>query len=224
MTPVFSYASPCEAALLGFVSEPARTEAPSYATTQRAFLLAYGLPGGLLKFRRLPLVKQIMLVSVRQPEKRPELDLSKLQHTLGFLVRTLQVRSFRAFHAEFSSLGLTPARHAILTVIGSNPGIRQVQIASIFGLREPNMTKLVKEFESTGLIKRTRSREDGRAVGLTLSNAGKVFMAKIEQKSLEIDRQTVSSLTNIEVALLKQLLLKALTPLWGEGGVDNSDN
>lgn len=157
-----------------------------------------------------------MIRSVRQSAKGPELDLSKLQNTLGFLLRTLQVNSFRAFHTEFGRRGLTPARHAILTVIESNPGVRQVQLASIFGLHEPNMAKLVKEFEVSGLVHRTRSKNDGRAVSLALSDKGNAFMARIEQKALEVDRQTVSSLTNIEAALLKQLLLKALTPLWGQ--------
>lgn len=169
------------------------------------------------------MAKQAMTPSTRQTTKRPELDLSKIEHTLGFLVRTLQVRSFRAFHAEFGSIGLTPARHAILTIIESNPGVRQVQLASILGLQEPNMTKLVKEFESSGLVQRTRRPEDARAVGLTLTDAGRDFMTGIEPRLLEFDRQTVGSLTDFEAALLKQLLLKALTPSWEAGGSESPD-
>ncbi|WP_313805908.1 MarR family winged helix-turn-helix transcriptional regulator [Sphingobium sp.] len=143
-----------------------------------------------------------------------KLDLSMLEDTLGFLVRTLQVRSFRAFDEAFGDQGLTPARHALLTIVAANPGVRQVRIATILGLHEPNMTKLVKEIEGLELIERTRSTKDARALRLTLTKRGKALMASIEEQSRQVDRQIISTLDDDETELLLRLLRKAVASVY----------
>lgn len=156
------------------------------------------------------MTQQFEIGSTQQNEQG--LDLSKIQNTLGFLIRTLQQRSFKAFDAEFGGIGLTPARHAILTVIGANPGVKQVQLAGILGLHEPNMALLVKDSEKCGFVHKSRSKKDGRAISLTLTEAGKTFLADIEERSAIVDRQTVQALSEIETTLLRQLLIKAVGP------------
>lgn len=158
------------------------------------------------------MTQQFEIGSLQPQQNEQSLDLSKIENTLGFLIRTLQQRSFKAFHAEFGGIGLTPARHAILTMIGSNPGVKQVQLASVLGLHEPNMALLVKECEKGELVHRSRSKKDGRAISLTLTDKGKAFLAEIETRSAVVDRQTVQLLTDIETTLLTQLLIKAVGP------------
>lgn len=158
------------------------------------------------------MTQQFDIGSTLPQQNEQNLDLSKIENTLGFLLRTLQQKSFKAFHAEFGGIGLTPARHAILTMIGGNPGVKQVQLASILGLHEPNMALLIKECEKGGLVHRSRSKKDGRAISLTLTDKGTAFLAEIEKKSAVVDRQTVHALSDIETTLLKQLLMKAVGP------------
>lgn len=160
-------------------------------------------------------VAQVQPFSLARPAPREaDLDLSRIEGTLGALLRTMQCRSFRDYYEAFGHLGLTPARHAALDIIASNPGVLQVQVANVLGLQGPNMAKLVKEFERDGLIVRERNARDARGVGLALSDRGKAMLDAIEGPAKDVDRSTASALTDIEFQLLLQLLLKALGPLW----------
>src|SRR5271170_7057621 len=95
-----------------------------------------------------------------------ECDLSIVSGTVGFLIRTCQVQTFRSFYRAFRDTGLTPASYAALAIIGANPGVRQGFLANVLVFREPNMTTLVKELSAAGLVTRRPRSADKRALGL----------------------------------------------------------
>ncbi|MBG6116385.1 MULTISPECIES: MarR family winged helix-turn-helix transcriptional regulator [unclassified Sphingobium] len=133
-----------------------------------------------------------------------------MSDTFGFLARAAQLQTFRAFYREFKDVGLTPPSYAALAIIGSNPGVRQGFVASLLGFREPNMTKLVKELTLAGLLDRVRREDDKRATGLELTEKGRIFVAEMNSRALELDQLYTQGLKKGERETLLRLLKTVL--------------
>jgi DNA-binding MarR family transcriptional regulator len=120
----------------------------------------------------------------RQPAKKPPLNLRLLKETPGFMLRVAQLHFFEAFYVHFAEVGLTPATYAILFMVRDNPGVGASEVASVLRVQLPNLIKLLNELETAGLLKRVRSRTDGRAVELVLTTKGE----KVSEQALKITR------------------------------------
>ena len=139
-----------------------------------------------------------------------ECDLSIVSDTAAFLIRACQIQMFRGFYDEFADEGLTPGSYAALAIIDSNPGVRQGFVAGLLAFREPNMTKLVREFSAAGLVKRTRLAHDARATGLQLTPKGKRFVTAANERAIRLDHRFTDMLSaeqrTMLIDLLKQIL------------------
>ncbi|MCA1428745.1 MarR family transcriptional regulator [Bradyrhizobium sp. NBAIM16] len=153
--------------------------------------------------------------AVRPGAKQPQpsetsLDLRALQRTPGFMLRLAQLKFFEGFYEEFAALGLTPATYAIFVVIRDNPGVPPSSLASLLRLRLPNLIKILNELESSGFIKRNRSKSDRRAVELMLTPKG----AKLIQDGASLtglyNRKMLAPLTEAEQRTLLELLNRLL--------------
>ncbi|AMA56572.1 MarR family winged helix-turn-helix transcriptional regulator [Bradyrhizobium sp. CCGE-LA001] len=138
------------------------------------------------------------------------LDLDALQRTPGFMLRLAQLKFFEGFYEEFATLGLTPATYAILVVIRDNPGVLPSSLASLLRLRLPNLIKILNELESSGFIKRSRSKSDRRAVELMLTPKGAKLIADGAGLTEPYNRKMLAPLTEAEQRTLLELLNRML--------------
>jgi len=146
-----------------------------------------------------------------QPEEK-SLDLRALQRTPGFMLRLAQLKFFEGFYEEFAALGLTPATYAIFIVIRDNPGVPPSSLASLLRLRLPNLIKILNELESSGFIKRNRSKTDRRAVELVLTPKGTKLIAEGAGLTEPYNGRMLASLTETEQRTLLELLNR-ISPL-----------
>lgn len=138
------------------------------------------------------------------------LDLGALQRTPGFMLRLAQLKFFEGFYEEFAALGLTPATYAIFAVIRDNPGVPPSSLASLLRLRLPNLIKILNELESSGFIKRSRSKSDRRAVELMLTPKGVKLIADGARLTEPYNRKMLAPLTEAEQRTLLELLNRML--------------
>ncbi|QIO32149.1 MarR family winged helix-turn-helix transcriptional regulator [Bradyrhizobium sp. 1(2017)] len=138
------------------------------------------------------------------------LDLRALQRTPGFMLRLAQLKFFEGFYEEFAALGLTPATYAICAVIRDNPGVPPSSLASVLRLRLPNLIKILNELESSGFIKRNRSKSDRRAVELMLTPKGAKLIADGARLTEPYNRKMLTPLTEAEQRTLLELLNRML--------------
>ncbi|MBR0707180.1 MarR family winged helix-turn-helix transcriptional regulator [Bradyrhizobium liaoningense] len=146
--------------------------------------------------------------SAEQQEK--SLDLNALQRTPGFMLRLAQLKFFEGFYEEFAALGLTPATYAIFAVIRDNPGVPPSSLASLLRLRLPNLIKILNELESSGFIKRNRSKADRRAVELILTPKGAKLIAEGARLTEPYNRKMLAPLSEAEQRTLLDLLNRML--------------
>lgn len=114
----------------------------------------------------------------REPQAPPAADpsslaLGALEDSLGFLLRIAQLQAFERFYAAVAGHDLRAGAFTILWVIGLNPGVRQGVLAERLMIKRAHMAKLIRALELAGLVARTPSREDRRAVELRLTPAGR---------------------------------------------------
>ena len=138
------------------------------------------------------------------------LDLGALQRTPGFMLRLAQLKFFEGFYEEFAALGLTPATYAIFVVIRDNPGVPPSSLASLLRLRLPNLIKILNELESSGFIKRNRSKADRRAVELVLTPKGAKLIAEGARLTEPYNQKMLAPLSEAEQRSLLELLNRIL--------------
>ncbi|MCP3440763.1 MarR family winged helix-turn-helix transcriptional regulator [Bradyrhizobium sp. CCGUVB14] len=143
-------------------------------------------------------------------QSETSLDLRALQRTPGFMLRLAQLKFFEGFYEEFAALGLTPATYAIFVVIRDNPGVPPSSLASLLRLRLPNLIKILNELESSGFIKRNRSKSDRRAVELVLTPKGAKLIADGTRLTEPYNRKMLAPLTETEKRTLLELLNRML--------------
>ncbi len=141
-------------------------------------------------------------------EDDQRLDFGLLLNTLGFLLRMAQLRNFEAFYARHGQMDLRPGEYSVLWMIGRNPGVRQGQLARALAIKPAHMTKVVRRMEETGRLARTIPDDDRRSVRLTLTPAGRDFVAAHEGAIYGEDSYLVHDLTPEEAAQLTRLLRK----------------
>ena len=143
-------------------------------------------------------------------QSETSLDLGALQRTPGFMLRLAQLKFFEGFYEEFAALGLTPATYAIFVVIRDNPGVPPSSLASLLRLRLPNLIKILNALESSGFIKRNRSKADRRAVELMLTPKGAKLIAEGAKLTEPYNQKMLAPLSEAEQRSLLELLNRIL--------------
>ncbi|RXH00043.1 MarR family winged helix-turn-helix transcriptional regulator [Bradyrhizobium zhanjiangense] len=154
--------------------------------------------------------KALRLGAKSAQQSETSLDLRALQRTPGFMLRLAQLKFFEGFYEEFAALGLTPATYAIFVVIHDNPGVPPSSLASVLRLRLPNLIKILNELESSGFIKRNRSKSDRRAVELMLTPKGAKLIAEGARLTQPYNERMLAPLSEAEQRMLLDLLNRIL--------------
>src|SRR5437763_2259490 len=123
-------------------------------------------------------------------------------------------RLWRASHTRtaeaLDSIGLTPARFALLNVLGAREGAIQQQLSSDMGIDPSAMVKLINELESAGLAARRRRPGDRRAWEVTITPKGRRALERARRSVSQVEDQVLSGLTESERRQLLTLLRRAV--------------
>ena len=143
-----------------------------------------------------------------KPEAQDRLDLGELSNSLGFLLRMAQIEVFNSFHEELGEYGLKPGEFSVFWLIGQYPGVRQGLIANSLSIKQAHMSKLVRGLEDRSFVTRAIPDTDRRSVLLSVTDAGKTFLAEIENEFFGHSFASNNKLTKDETATLVDLLQK----------------
>jgi hypothetical protein len=83
-----------------------------------------------------------------------QVDMGKMHGYLGYLLRRAQMLAYADFIAELDQLNLSPGQFGVLTVIDTNPGLRQSEVSAALGIQKTNFVAVLNEFERRGLAER----------------------------------------------------------------------
>ena len=111
--------------------------------------------------------------------ERAAIDYGPLNRRLGYVLRRAQIAVFRDFFAEFEAFDIRPGQYSILTVIESNPGLKQSAVSEALGIKRANFVAMIDELERRGLVRRDAAPNDRRSHALVLTPAGEGLVRKL---------------------------------------------
>jgi DNA-binding MarR family transcriptional regulator len=94
-------------------------------------------------------------------------------------LRPAILRLARNLRRETEALGVTSHQATLLAVISSTPGLSLRELAEAEGISAPSLSGHVDRLEAAGLIRRVRSSDDRRRVGLELTKEGRAVLRRV---------------------------------------------
>jgi DNA-binding MarR family transcriptional regulator len=119
------------------------------------------------------------------------LRLEPLTGYVGYAMRRAQAASFRHLERTAGRLGLTPGQFSLLSVLAANPGVNQGRLAAVFDLDKSTLSPAIHALTRRGLVRRVRSRADGRAWSLQLTASGARLLARMRDR-VEAQEQLIA--------------------------------
>ncbi len=97
-------------------------------------------------------------------------------------LRPLVLRLGRRLRRETEQLGVTSQQATLLYLVRSQPGLSLRELANEEGISAPSLSGLVDRLEALDLIRRVRSSDDRRRVGLELTPEGRATLRRVRAR------------------------------------------
>ena len=135
-------------------------------------------------------------------------DTSYLQTLQGYNARRVSLQVTELFNQRMADYDLRPVDFSGLSLIRHNPGITSRQLCSALSLLPPNLVGKISTMKKRDWLKRKPHPDDGRAIGLYLTDAGSTIVAEAERVVTELEDEVSSKLTAAEAKTQLRLLQK----------------
>jgi DNA-binding MarR family transcriptional regulator len=109
-----------------------------------------------------------------------EATLSSLE--LAEELRPALLRLARNLRRETEALGITSNQVTLLWLVRNRPGLSLRELAGEEGISAPSLSGHVDRLESAGLLRRVRSSDDRRRVGLELTPDGTAILKRVRAR------------------------------------------
>lgn len=125
----------------------------------------------------------------------------------------------RAFRGRLSRLpleggpALTAPQRDVLAKIGRKAGRAPHEVAEASGRDRGQVTRIVNELAAMGLVSKTRSQEDRRAISLHLSAEGEAVFARMLAQRAGLSAAMLADMSEPERTALKGSLRKIAAAL-----------
>jgi DNA-binding MarR family transcriptional regulator len=97
-------------------------------------------------------------------------------------LRPTVLRVARHLRRETEQLGVTSHQATLLWLVKSRPGLSLRELAQAEGISAPSLSAHVDRLEALGLIRRVRSNDDRRRVGLELTPDGRTTLRRVRAR------------------------------------------
>jgi DNA-binding MarR family transcriptional regulator len=131
-----------------------------------------------------------------------------LETLVGYNTRRASLVIVGEFIERMAVFDLRIVDFSVLCLITHNPGITSKQLCNTLGVQAPNLVSMVNTLEERQLIKRLPHPNDGRALGLHLTDAGEKMMRNAEKIATQLEVVATAKLSDDERKSLVTLLKK----------------
>lgn len=132
------------------------------------------------------------------------------QEVLVNLSRTAAVLEYQ-FELSLKPYGITPTQFNVLRILrgAGKSGLFQHQIRERLVARVPDVPRLLKRMEQSGLIHQCRDENDRRAVLATITKPGLELLSRLDRQLERMDREVFNELNEAQLRKLNELLTLA---------------
>ncbi len=146
---------------------------------------------------------------------KPVISSYQLRDGLGYRVSRLARVMERDFERRLSGLGISRLMWCVLPSVGLEGITRPSEIADHIGVDRTALSRVLRELEAKGLVRRSRDGSDGRSTQVTLTEAGRACLERALPQSMGTTSHFSSKLSETEAEVFRSLLDKLLA---GEKG------
>jgi DNA-binding MarR family transcriptional regulator len=130
-----------------------------------------------------------------------------LERALPFLIARAGMRMGQAFSKELKRFQLSLTEWRVCVALHHKPHQRLSELASHTSTEPSTLSRVVDGLLQRGLLVRDRSDEDGRALALSLTDAGRDLTLRIIPLAQLYERVSLSGLSNAQADALRDMLL-----------------
>ena len=142
--------------------------------------------------------------------------IDRIEHALGVLVRQTRSARFAEAVREGAGIHLDRASYLVLVAVGRQGPARLSDIAVELGVDVSTVSRQVAALEAKGLLVREPDPVDGRAVRLSLSEAGDALTDRLRTAWRATIAEALADWTPGEIDALAPLLERFATDVAGE--------
>ncbi|MGK0297179.1 MAG: DNA-binding MarR family transcriptional regulator [Gammaproteobacteria bacterium] len=124
----------------------------------------------------------------------------------GHLIRRCQQIHVALFLQECEVFNLTPIQYSTLNVLSHVEGIEQAALAGYVALDRSTAGNVIMRLEKRGLVKRKKSKEDGRIKLLYLTKKGENLVEISTAHVLKAQKRMLDPLTKTEQKTFQRFL------------------
>lgn len=133
-----------------------------------------------------------------------------LDDFLPYLLNRISNRLNQRLSDDLKTIDQTPQSYRVLSILTARDG-RSINELSVYSMTEqPTLSKIVERMESSGLVERRQSDEDGRIVNVYLTKSGKAAYAKILPFALKHYNRAIEGLSSTDQEVMVTLLHRVL--------------
>jgi DNA-binding MarR family transcriptional regulator len=133
-----------------------------------------------------------------------EATLSSLE--LAEELRPALLRLARNLRRETEALGVTSHQVTLLWLVKTRPGLSLRELADEEGISAPSLSGHVDRLEGAGLLRRVRSSDDRRRVGLELTPEGRALLKRVRARRTTWLAERIAVLSDDERERLERAL------------------
>jgi DNA-binding MarR family transcriptional regulator len=138
--------------------------------------------------------------AIDEPEPRTE-EMS------GYLIKRAQAAIHLCLEEIVSAHGLGIPQYVVLSFLAETPGLANADLARQAFVTPQSMNEVLKELESTGLVKRRRNPTNARILNAYLTRTGTKKRSAVSSRVRELEARLLSGLTSDERRNLNRALL-----------------
>ena len=136
----------------------------------------------------------------------PKLEFGVLDDIVGLHVGLGNMAIVQHFKKSLESLRLTPKQTSVLWLASENPGVAQIDLATLLRVDRATMLGITNSLAKRGLIERREVDYHGRRRGLHLTETGAALIAEAQVAVRAHEEWVKSHFSAEEVALIVGLM------------------
>jgi DNA-binding MarR family transcriptional regulator len=125
-------------------------------------------------------------------------------------LRPVVLRVGRHLRRETEELGVTSHQATLLWLVRMRPGLSLRELAKEEGISAPSLSAHIDRLEALSLIRRVRSSDDRRRVGLELTPEGRTTLRRVRARRTTWLAERIARLSDED----RERLERALPALW----------
>jgi len=134
------------------------------------------------------------------------------EQSLGtvYLLKRAELAVRSCVEAALAPFRLTPTQFLLLLRLEDSGGLSSAELARAAGVRPQSIVDLIGPLEREGWIKRREAPEHRRILRISLSLAGKQLLARARPVAMQLEKELLGEVGDVELAQLREGLTKLL--------------